>query len=1251
MSTRTQIEQALWEINQADFQRLGDAYLRRRGYTHINPIGLAIGRQKTTTGTPDTLVVREDGRYVFVEYTTQERGVAAKFDEDLRKALDEEKTGVPTSRIAEVVLCHNGKLLPDEELSVRTLCEANGVHLTTVGLGELAADLMEKYPALAQEFLGIEVSSGQILLPDDFVRAYGRSALATPLDTEFQFRDTELKATLHELERSNVVLLTGRPGVGKSRLALEAARLYAEAHAGTQVWCIFNRGADLFRELKTQFAEPGHYVLMVDDANRVSSFEYVLDLLRDSNEGRTVKVLATVRDYALESIENAAKHFGAGDPIEVGPLTTEEIHSLVKVAHGISHHLYQERIVAIAEGNPRLALMAASVAAKAGLLSSLNDATAVYEEYFRSIKRDMDELGDPKVIVVAGIVAFFRNVDRTHAEQMGVITDTFGIDADEFWATVQRLHELEVFDLYANEVVRVSDQVLATYLFYVAVFRDKSLDLSLLLSSCFPRFQQRFIDALNPVVDTFDGAAIAIALRPHLLRALEVFEKRGDRDSVLHLVETFAVFIPEQALALVHNTIESLTSEPTAIGEVTFKASNAVAPSGSVLSVLGHFHHAGQAERRIALELALAYIQKQPKDAPLLVRMLTENYGIRHRSYAEGFVVQRQVVDSLIDAAADGRNALVTGVLLAVADHALQTAFHSLEPRRGLAFTSINFHVPETPELRSLRNQLWDAVITLAGDPSYENAVLQLLKRYVTSGMDPNSKSVVAEDVVRLVPFFISRLDPASPHHALLIHAFLESADRLGIAIDPALKERFANGLLDLYELLTGSNPERRQLGSEEYRNLREQQLGAYAAGLDRSGVTKLLEEAERLRPAIADFHAWSVGDAVTRILRRIIIRDPDILSTVVLPHLQGERKVEIGPYGIVEALIERLGSDVALDVLTSVDYPRRWFWLLYYCATVPATGISTRQVATLLDGYRGAPVLDVPVGLDHLLNFQTVDPTIPLQVARILEARLTEHVAVAHLVAGFFGNVGELGKHMATVFKDDVALAKRLYLAVAWKAPGFDYDARSLDSLVTLDPEFAREWVTWILAKTNWLTRSDDSRDYSRLWARPDADAVMGSIFTALLESGEVRYSYQPYFLVFFGVRDDHPDRQDIWNRQDAWLSKMIQTHCQDGEKVRLLFDVVSHLPEARRRQHIATLLHCNTNFDLFLSLRLEPSGRSWSGSAVPMYEAEIDFYKSLLQLCDSTALLKHRLHLKAHIDQLERAVEQEKKKDFMRD
>jgi hypothetical protein len=97
MTKLEQIEAALRAVDAATVQRLGDAYLRCRGYRDLHPIGLAFGSAKTATGTPDTLVARPDGRFGFVEYSTQQGGLAERFADDLAKCFDENKTGAPAA--------------------------------------------------------------------------------------------------------------------------------------------------------------------------------------------------------------------------------------------------------------------------------------------------------------------------------------------------------------------------------------------------------------------------------------------------------------------------------------------------------------------------------------------------------------------------------------------------------------------------------------------------------------------------------------------------------------------------------------------------------------------------------------------------------------------------------------------------------------------------------------------------------------------------------------------------------------------------------------------------------------------------------------------------------------------------------------------------------------------------------------------------------------------------------------------------
>src|SRR4051812_48275192 len=106
--------------------------------------------------------------------------------------------------------------------------------------------------------------------------------------------------------------------------------------------------------------------------------------------------------------------------------------------------------------------MAGRVAVRENTLYSISDVSALYDEYFSSITRDIQELKDKCLLQVAGIIVFFRVVDRS-SDVIPVITNVFHITVDQFWDAAQRLHDLEVLDMYENEIVRVSDQVLGTY--------------------------------------------------------------------------------------------------------------------------------------------------------------------------------------------------------------------------------------------------------------------------------------------------------------------------------------------------------------------------------------------------------------------------------------------------------------------------------------------------------------------------------------------------------------------------------------------------------------------------------------------------------------------------------------------------------------------------------------------------------------------------------------------------------------------
>ena len=103
MSRLQTIENALASINETVFQELCDSFLilKNDNYRTFSRVGSQSGKQKTTKGTPDTFYLLPNGKYVFVEYSTNITKGVSKLQEDIEKCLDTTKTKIPINQIAE----------------------------------------------------------------------------------------------------------------------------------------------------------------------------------------------------------------------------------------------------------------------------------------------------------------------------------------------------------------------------------------------------------------------------------------------------------------------------------------------------------------------------------------------------------------------------------------------------------------------------------------------------------------------------------------------------------------------------------------------------------------------------------------------------------------------------------------------------------------------------------------------------------------------------------------------------------------------------------------------------------------------------------------------------------------------------------------------------------------------------------------------------------------------------------------------
>lgn len=1261
MSKINQIQNKLRELDGGAFQKLADAYLHKKGYKQINSLGSVIGADKVQAGTPDTLVPLPNGKYVFAEYTTQQRGIYKKLKEDLDKCFNEAKTGIAVEKVDEVVICYTSTLNTSELNLLREQCQNRGVNLNIFGIDPLSYDLYQKYPGIARDFLSIEVDTGQIVPPDEFVTAYDKNEIATPLSTTFHFREKELTQVLQGLEESNLVVVSGKAGVGKSRFVLECCAQFVAVHPEYKVQCIFIRGVDLFEDLRVYFSEPGSHLIFVDDANRVSKFEYFIQLLQHQREEQQIKVIATVRDYALEKVREVSRSYSDWRDLELNPLEEKQIKQLVKDEYGIINPLYSDRIAEIAQGNPRLAIMAARVAKQENTLTSISNVSSLYDEYYRSIRRDLEELSNENLLKVAGIVAFFRTIDRSNEELMEAIKTAFEISQEVFWQAVRQLSDLEVLDMYENEVVRTSDQVLATYFFYLAFFKEKSLDFAALLNKFFPRLQYRLVDVLNPVLNTFDSMKIVEVMRPTVDRAWETYEKAGDEVNLMHFMQVFWFLKQTDILLYVRNYISKIEPESVDVSKLEINHSSNLS-SPSLLSTLGLFSYSSDENNlRMALVLIFDYLTKRPSELSQAFYLLTKRFGFEYDSCVYEFIKQQIVIDELWNRVKKEEDQMLSKLFIAVAKPYLKTQFDTTQMNGSSTLNIIKFELPSTTEIIDLRRTIWKGVFQLYRISMFQKEVLDLLHKYCLSGHKISVNELIAQDAVEVIPFIESTLDSSSYCHCIVVQDYLDHLENHQVAFSEDLRDRFTNETYTLSKVLLFDCAERNDLDLEyndldleyqEYEQLKRQQIEAHFTDYCFTKYKNFFKQCLEIQGETdrRNHNQYHFPSRVVEVLIALADRDCDLYVEVLEHYLNLGDPLKLNDLRLVDRLMQIYGVEKAYKFLNKLDHPSKREWLFGFYRLLPQDEIKVEFLAQIYQLYRESPPDGMRQDLDFLLKYRSFDENVVVRVVEIILKNIAEDSNYASALSVLFKPYMEVNEALLDLFKNHLDLLKKAYIPVLKTDWHRECSEKIFTYILDLDPNFIFEYIDWIYRQKEQSHHFRDTRNYSFFWRRENYEQMMSQIveYIYIREQGCCGYGYS-ILRKFFSVSERVKDNAVIEERQDSLLKNLIKKRHKEIEFVRFLFDTIRYFSYEKRFRFIAVFLEDNNNFEDFEKIPIEPDTWSWQGSAVPTYQGRVKYFESLLPLLNTVDFLQHKQYVERQIHCLRKIIEQEKKKNFM--
>jgi hypothetical protein len=1258
MGKINQIQITLKGLSEGKFQKLADAYLVEKRMGIVNSVGSVIGADKTRKGRPDTLITLPNGNYALAEFTTQQTELLDKLKKDLRDCFVEEETGVPIEKIDQVILCFNSKLNAPEVIELQELAEEKGAQLFLFGIDAISHDINQYYPGLARQYLDLELDTGQIVSIDEFVSLHSREKMAAGIDQSFFFRVEELGHLLSALEQESLIIITGGAGVGKTRLALELSNRFIEQHTEYQMKCVFGRNRDFWNDLQVHFNRPGKFIILVDDANRLSRFDYVVDLLLEKREDREIKVVATVREYALQRVSEIARKTGEDKIFAVKPFTDEQISEFLREEFGIKNFQYIKRIVDIVKGNPRLAVMAARAALE-GDFKTIRNVTDLYEDYFSSIKDGLllgnKDINVDLLIQVIAIISLFEAVDYSYIEMMAIIENTFGINSSSFWEASYQLHDFELVDMYEKEVVRVQDQVLGTYCFHRAFFVEESLDFGLLIRNLFPRLKERIVYSINSASNAFDGLNIIEVIQPNVKKTWTELEKENNIQALLELIDTFGITDPTRTQLWAKEQIDSMEHQPAEEGDILVKGSDSV-PHPSVLSILSRFADVKEIEARVALDLLMQYLQKRPGEFSMVLSVVTDEFGYDENSYYRKYDIQHAAIDVIWERTEIGEP-LFSWLFLEVASKYLETHVQSFRDTGKHRVEILEYILPITPELYSLREKIWHRQFRLYEKKKMQDGVLIAINKYLKIPRRDIKNEVVKEDMKHVFPFLENALDVESYQHCIIGNEYLDFLEAHGIDEPEGARDKYKHETYELAEVLLTDWGESRELelSHEEYQKRKLERLGKYTEDYVFDDYVRFFKTCDEIRNATEDRKEYQLSWGMSNALLLLANRDHDLCAKVLECYFNLADPIRLNGYPIINSFIEQRGPEEVFTLFMKRKYRKNKRWLFCVYELIPADNINKKKLKHLYRLYRTAKRTDLPQDQDYLIKYIVLDPRVVAKVVSTVMKKAKAEPAFAYALIDLFNPHKEVAKNLPELFAEDIDLLKQAYLCVEHHADLGDHKGKFFAIMMDLDREFIIDYIDWKykVSEKSWLSSHDIGRDYSFIWDQPDYLDTFSKVVDHIFGFEQASYSsLDPLLGVFFGgeAREEKLQKETI-EKQDDFLLHLIEERSKDGEFMRFLFRMISYFSPGRRRQFVEQFVKRNKNIEEFRRLNLEPSHWSWSGSQVSLLQGRVEYWESLLPVMDTADLLQHKQHIEHHIQGLKKQIEQEMKSDFIED
>lgn len=1255
----TIIEKYLSSIDQATFQKLMNHLLHLEGYKFLGSPGSVVGKNKTSKGSPDSFF--EDGdKYVFCELTTQEKISTGetffkKLKNDIEHCFNVSVTGINKTDISKVILGFTEKLKPKEhkELKAKVNKHSPQAQLIVYSIQEIPFRLVY-YPGLADKYIpGVKTTKGTFYTLTDFLKTTEKG-LQPSLTNPFLGRDEEIKQSKSYLLSNDILIITGSQGVGKSKLAVQLAEIFENEFA-FEPRVIASSPVPLWEDLSNFILPNKKYFIFFDDANKaLPNLDYLLQFI-STRDKDTIKIVITVRDYSKQDL-NRYLHNVPHNEITITQLEDKKIEEIVNksLPDDLSLDPFAlERIVSLSKGNSRLALMATSAIVKNNNTEILTNVFSLYDQYFQKVKNDLSFLDDKENLKALGIISFFGVLDRYNEEIKSILESQFNIDWNQLWETLVQLEKVELVDVFHKEVAKISDQVLATYVFY-KTFIDEStaqINYSLWLFNFIEKHEKKINKTLIDLINTFGYLELRDRITSLILEVQKELE--GDIKNLYKFLEIFWFYREVDSLLFVKNWIESLDKEETELSEIKYSyEENDFVWAPDYFKLLLNFWNHNTPYTREAIDLAFKLMFRQPSRIPETLKHLNEHLQFHRFDYRVGFQRQHLLIETLNNPTFSAREKEISDQLfLSLAPKYLGWDFSQIEGKGGGQMMIYNFYLFKTPALMELRKNILHRLFTLFS--TNENSVLKAMHKYAWPSREIDS-SIYFDEQSLVADFINNNFSTENYSHCKFVYEYVDTLKEHNITPLNDWNSFLNSDSMQIAKIFS-SKFDDEKLKYEEREKKQKEEIEKFVVGKDVAFIKRTLSQLESIyKDAVANNDGYWIESSLPILFLSLAESNINLYYKSLELLMLGKYSFELN-YGffIYKPIKKKLIEPKEIYAhINKYEYRQKQFWKQLFFEALDESDVDEFFLLEFIGFISSVSNRFYIHDLENKIIFDKHFKT----SKSLLQPSASDHENIITYITeillskassmdiSFDHNTCEM---CSQFFVKKIDLLKQVFYSHKKRDNHYDYNGKEMAAVSSLDNFFLIEYLKEVSKDVSFLHFKFDNLNLTFVWDLTNYEKIIGEALELIISKAPIFSNFEHQANVLFkGLKLSIEQQEKVYN----YISKFISKKFSSKQHIHIILNVVTYSFNSQVLRFLKEFLLINKDIEFMKNLWLERNG-SFSGSRVPRIECHIKFTKSIIEMIQT---LPNPLDYAEHIKYFEQDIEWaklDKQKEMKRD